>query len=180
MLFFSLLIYFLHFLKLLLKLNVINKLWNMCIDSGCGGSLTANTGVFTSPGHPNYYPHGVTCTWFITVRPGFLIRLTFTSFALESHSQCNYDYVQVFDNYTTAGSVGRSAVWCSEFQIIVRLKWSQEICFKSVVFKSFVWKATVWHSSFTSSKDDGFYSCTRPNTKLLKWCPMLVALFSLV
>jgi cubilin len=64
-------------------------------------------GTFQSPFHPNVYPHGVNCTWFITVTPGFIIRLTFNAFTLEHAYNCNWDYVEIFDNYTTSASLGR-------------------------------------------------------------------------
>lgn len=69
---------------------------------GCGATLNAPSGSLTSPGHPNNYPHGANCTWYISVAPGNLIRLSFTSFNMEYHISCNYDYVEVYDNGTVA------------------------------------------------------------------------------
>ncbi|CAB1340813.1 unnamed protein product [Coregonus sp. 'balchen'] len=69
---------------------------------GCGTTLNAPSGSLTSPGHPNNYPHGANCTWYISVAPGNLIRLSFTSFNMEYHTSCNYDYVEVYDNGTVA------------------------------------------------------------------------------
>ncbi|KAM6900418.1 cubilin [Xenentodon cancila] len=76
---------------------------------GCGDTLTSPSGTITSPGHPNSYPHGANCTWYISVTPGNLIRLTFLSFNLEYHVNCNYDYVEVYDNGTvqTGNKIGR-------------------------------------------------------------------------
>uniref|UniRef100_A0A673JSX7 CUB domain-containing protein n=1 Tax=Sinocyclocheilus rhinocerous TaxID=307959 RepID=A0A673JSX7_9TELE len=68
------------------------------IFAGCGETLTEPTGSFTSPGHPTDYPHGANCTWYISVEPGNLIRLSFTTFNLEYHTNCAYDYVDVYDN----------------------------------------------------------------------------------
>ena len=34
-------------------------------EVGCGGLLTDRSGTFTTPGHPNNYPHGANCTWYI-------------------------------------------------------------------------------------------------------------------
>ena len=34
-------------------------------EVGCGGFLTDRSGTFTTPGHPNNYPHGADCTWYI-------------------------------------------------------------------------------------------------------------------
>ncbi|XP_016093659.1 cubilin [Sinocyclocheilus grahami] len=69
-------------------------------EQGCGETLTEPTGSFTSPGHPTDYPHGANCTWYISVEPGNLIRLSFTTFNLEYHTNCGYDYVDVYDNGT--------------------------------------------------------------------------------
>ncbi|XP_029110994.1 cubilin [Scleropages formosus] len=76
---------------------------------GCGATLNDPSGTVTSPGHPTNYPHGANCTWFISVAPGNIIRLTFTSFNLEYHFNCLYDYVEVYDNGTaeTGTKLGR-------------------------------------------------------------------------
>ncbi|KAI1888818.1 hypothetical protein AGOR_G00172670 [Albula goreensis] len=78
-------------------------------EEGCGETLNTPTGTITSPGHPTSYPHGANCTWFISVAPGNIIRLSFTSFNLEFHHNCNYDYVEVYDNGTaqTGTKLGR-------------------------------------------------------------------------
>ncbi|MCJ8728547.1 hypothetical protein PDJAM_G00005700 [Pangasius djambal] len=70
------------------------------VMEGCGDTLTAPTGNFTSPGHPTNYPHGANCSWHIAVAPGNIIRLSFTSFNLEYHTNCDFDYVEVYDNGT--------------------------------------------------------------------------------
>ncbi|XP_063063043.1 cubilin [Engraulis encrasicolus] len=73
---------------------------------GCGDTLTTPSGSFHSPGHPTSYPHGANCTWYISVAAGNLIRLSFSSFNLEYHQNCNYDYVEVYDNGTaTTGTL---------------------------------------------------------------------------
>ncbi|KAJ8389047.1 hypothetical protein AAFF_G00124440 [Aldrovandia affinis] len=78
-------------------------------EEGCGETLNDPSGTITSPGHPTSYPHGANCTWFISVAPGNIIRLSFTSFNLEFHQNCNYDYVEVYDNGTvqTGTKLGR-------------------------------------------------------------------------
>ena len=78
-------------------------------EGGCGGPLTDDTGTLQSPGHPNVYPHGVNCTWNIRVEPGLIIRLTFLTFNIENHVNCNYDSVGVYDNSSAVESslVGR-------------------------------------------------------------------------
>uniref|UniRef100_A0A672HTS6 Cubilin (intrinsic factor-cobalamin receptor) n=1 Tax=Salarias fasciatus TaxID=181472 RepID=A0A672HTS6_SALFA len=76
---------------------------------GCGDTLSSPTGTIVSPGHPNNYPHGANCTWYISVAPGNLIRLTFESFNLERHDNCKFDYLEVYDNGTvqTGNRIGR-------------------------------------------------------------------------
>ncbi|XP_054478628.1 cubilin [Anoplopoma fimbria] len=76
---------------------------------GCGDTLTSPLGTITSPGHPTNYPHGANCTWYISVTPGNLVRLSFDSFNLEYHANCNYDYLEVYDNGTvhTGTKIGR-------------------------------------------------------------------------
>ncbi|XP_031795774.1 cubilin [Sarcophilus harrisii] len=66
----------------------------------CGEILTAPSGSFTSPGHPNIYPHGVNCTWLISVQTGYRIRLSFLKFHLDFHYNCTSDYLEVFDSGT--------------------------------------------------------------------------------
>nr|XP_020470999.1 cubilin [Monopterus albus] len=76
---------------------------------GCGGTLTTPSGIIRSPGHPNTYPHGANCTWYISVAPGNLIRLSFQSFNLEYHTNCDFDYLEVYDNGTVqpGNKIGR-------------------------------------------------------------------------
>ncbi|TNN61134.1 Cubilin [Liparis tanakae] len=76
---------------------------------GCGDTLSSPSGVITSPGHPTTYPHGANCTWYITVAPGNLVRLSFDSFNIEYHAECNYDYLELYDNGTaqTGTKIGR-------------------------------------------------------------------------
>ncbi|XP_015810319.3 cubilin [Nothobranchius furzeri] len=92
--------------------SVSNHGFEAAYDSaieGCGDTMTTPSGTIRSPGHPNNYPHGANCTWYISVTPGNLIRLSFDSFNLEYHTNCNYDYLEVYDNGTvqTGNKIGR-------------------------------------------------------------------------
>uniref|UniRef100_A0AAQ4PGY7 Cubilin n=1 Tax=Gasterosteus aculeatus aculeatus TaxID=481459 RepID=A0AAQ4PGY7_GASAC len=92
--------------------SVSNRGFEAAYDSaleGCGDVLTSPSGTITSPGHPGSYPHGANCTWYISVAPGNLVRLSFDSFHLEYHMNCNFDYLEVYDNGTvqTGSKVGR-------------------------------------------------------------------------
>ncbi|KAI4562255.1 hypothetical protein MJT46_011217 [Ovis ammon polii x Ovis aries] len=72
----------------------------------CGKVLTESTGSIQSPGHPNIYPHGISCTWHIIVQPGHLIHLRFREFHLEFHYNCTKDYLEVYDTGSQT-SLGR-------------------------------------------------------------------------
>ena len=61
----------------------------------CGGNYHTNEGVIRSPGFPNNYAHNRECTWVIRVDQGKQILLNFTNFDLESHRDCNYDYLEI-------------------------------------------------------------------------------------
>ncbi|XP_075421849.1 embryonic protein UVS.2-like isoform X2 [Ascaphus truei] len=63
------------------------------ISSGCGGNLTAPSGVITSPNYPDNYPSKSYCHWNITTSSR--ITITFTDFDVESISGCLWDYVRV-------------------------------------------------------------------------------------
>ncbi|XP_013797015.2 cubilin [Apteryx mantelli] len=76
------------------------------LDTVCGEALTGPEGTITSPGHPAVYPHGISCTWTINIQPGYLIRLTFTSFNLAFDYSCRKDYLEIYDN-STVQKLGR-------------------------------------------------------------------------
>ena len=76
------------------------------ISIECGKILTKPTGIIQSPGHPNIYPHGINCTWYIVVQPGYLISLIFRRFHLEFHYNCTNDYLEVYDTGSDT-SLGR-------------------------------------------------------------------------
>ena len=71
----------------------------MC--AACGRALVAETGVLTSPDYPDNYPHNRNCTWTITVPAGHQISINFTTFSLESHARCQYDYLEIRSGTTS-------------------------------------------------------------------------------
>ncbi|KAL8573023.1 hypothetical protein ACOMHN_010453 [Nucella lapillus] len=79
--------------------------------AGCGGVIRGSQGNFTSPGHPNTYPNGVNCTWYIQAPPGLIIQLTFNTFLLEGGS-CLYDYVEVFDGNLSENATRIGPKYC--------------------------------------------------------------------
>ncbi|UYV74087.1 CUBN [Cordylochernes scorpioides] len=64
----------------------------------CGGDLYASTGVIRSPRFPQTYPHYMDCIWIIHVDNGQQISLRVSTFHLESHSDCGYDYFEIKSN----------------------------------------------------------------------------------
>ncbi|XP_004605400.2 cubilin [Sorex araneus] len=75
-------------------------------DLVCGKVLTEPTGEIHSPGYPNFYPHGVNCSWHILAPPGYLIHLTFVTFDMQFHYNCTDDYLEVYDTGSKT-SLGR-------------------------------------------------------------------------
>ncbi|XP_041458355.1 cubilin-like [Lytechinus variegatus] len=61
----------------------------------CGGTLSGDTGVFSSPNYPNNYPNNRDCVWTINAPVGNQVSINFTDFNLEAHSSCVYDYVTI-------------------------------------------------------------------------------------
>ncbi|KAE8288664.1 Suppressor of tumorigenicity 14 protein-like protein [Larimichthys crocea] len=65
----------------------------------CGGVLTTDKGVFTSPLHPSFYPPAVDCKWTIEVPAGKKVQVKFTMFRMKEPGVdvrvCNKDYVEV-------------------------------------------------------------------------------------
>ncbi|XP_015669046.1 membrane frizzled-related protein [Protobothrops mucrosquamatus] len=77
--------------------------------TGCGGTLTSLEGQFFSPNYPKPYPHLQICLWHISVPMGHVIQLQFYNFSLESHEDCNFDFVEVYDSAAmgTSNLMGR-------------------------------------------------------------------------
>lgn len=61
----------------------------------CSAVFTTPTGVFTSPNYPNNYPNSRECIFRIIVEVNNQIMLNFTDFALESGTDCLFDYVEI-------------------------------------------------------------------------------------
>ncbi|KPP57656.1 cubilin-like, partial [Scleropages formosus] len=72
--------------------------------TGCGGTLTTSTGSFSSPNYPLPYHSNSECYWHIRATGGSRIILEFGDFHLESSTNCNYDYLAVYDGNSTAAS----------------------------------------------------------------------------
>ncbi|XP_034943059.1 tolloid-like protein 2 [Chelonus insularis] len=68
-----------------------------CREGGCKYEITNPTGTITSPNYPDYYPSKRDCVWHFTTTPGHRIRLTFKVFEMESHQECAYDFIAIYN-----------------------------------------------------------------------------------
>nr|XP_012218853.1 PREDICTED: cubilin-like [Linepithema humile] len=76
-------------------------------STGCGGSLRGGSRAILSPGFPKQYPNNAECTWEIFGENGYHIGLVFADrFAVEASSNCEKDYVEVFDWIKINNAVG--------------------------------------------------------------------------
>ena len=90
------------------------------VQTNCGySSINWHSGRFTSPNYPSNYGHHQNCYWTLTSNTR--ITLSFESFLTEG----NYDYVRVYDGYSTShaslgqfsGSIGPQSVSSSSNQM---------------------------------------------------------------
>lgn len=65
--------------------------------TGCGGTLTSQSGSIESPGYPEPYAHNAECTWLIMVSKGSTVSLLFVDIDIEAHTICRFDYLEAFD-----------------------------------------------------------------------------------
>jgi len=54
-----------------------------------------------SPNYPEPYPNRKDCTWLFSTTAGHRIKLNYDDFELESHPDCAYDYISVYDGSST-------------------------------------------------------------------------------
>ncbi|EFN62057.1 Tolloid-like protein 2 [Camponotus floridanus] len=68
-----------------------------CKEGGCKYEIIAPVGTITSPNYPDYYPGRKDCVWHFTTKPGHRIKLVFKVFEMESHQECAYDHIVIYD-----------------------------------------------------------------------------------
>ncbi|XP_046746260.1 cubilin-like [Diprion similis] len=83
------------------------------VDIRCGGIFTATTGIIQSPSDNGKYGNNEECTWIIQAPPGFIVRLNWHIFDLESHRACYHDYVRVYD-YTVMDVKQEIGTFCGK------------------------------------------------------------------
>lgn len=54
------------------------------------------------------------CKWIIVAPFGHAIQLTWVKFDLERHSECAFDYVEVYENNTITGKAQRIGKYCGQ------------------------------------------------------------------
>lgn len=62
---------------------------------GCNRTYEQEFGYLKSPGWPEVYPHSIDCITILKAPLNHSISLFFDAFALESHSNCQFDYLEV-------------------------------------------------------------------------------------
>lgn len=74
----------------------------VCISIGCSRVYEQEYGYLKSPGWPDVYPHNIECSIVLQAPQNSSISLFFTSFDVEGHTSCNYDYLEVSVDQTPA------------------------------------------------------------------------------
>ena len=65
-------------------------------SSNCGVvNLFGETGYIRSPGFPKFYPPLKDCVWVVNSQEGHQIRFNVTSFDMENHTNCDYDFLEL-------------------------------------------------------------------------------------
>lgn len=69
----------------------------------CGGEIDASThGHISSPGSPGAYPPNRDCYWHLITTPGKRISLHFYALDIETHVNCSFDYLAIYDGEHTS------------------------------------------------------------------------------
>ncbi|XP_015432107.1 PREDICTED: tolloid-like protein 2 [Dufourea novaeangliae] len=68
-----------------------------CKEGGCKYEIVAPMGTITSPNYPDHYPGLKDCVWHFVTKPGHRIKLVFKVFEMESHQECAYDHIAIYD-----------------------------------------------------------------------------------
>ncbi|XP_034126839.1 dorsal-ventral patterning protein tolloid isoform X3 [Drosophila guanche] len=76
-----------------------------CKEGECKYEISASFGTIYSPNYPDSYPPNADCVWHFITTPGHRIKLIFNEFNIESHQECTYDNVAIYDGESEASSV---------------------------------------------------------------------------
>ncbi|KAK2888337.1 bone morphogenetic protein 1-like isoform X1 [Channa argus] len=79
-----------------------------CKEAGCDIVINSVSGIISSPNWPDEYPSKKACTWSLSTTPGHRIKLVFNEIDMETHLECAYDHLEIYDGQgTRAASLGR-------------------------------------------------------------------------
>lgn len=76
-----------------------------CKEGECRFNQSEPFHSISSPNFPSNYPGNKNCSWLLSTLPGFKIQLDFLSFELESHVDCIYDKLVVYDGDNENSSI---------------------------------------------------------------------------
>ncbi|XP_075972498.1 cubilin homolog [Anticarsia gemmatalis] len=73
------------------------------VNPVCGGEIDGTShGHISSPGSPGQYPPNRDCYWHLTTTLGKRINLHFFALDIESHTNCSFDYLAIYDGASEA------------------------------------------------------------------------------
>ncbi|XP_019716256.1 suppressor of tumorigenicity 14 protein homolog isoform X2 [Hippocampus comes] len=107
----------------------------------CGGTLSGDVGVFSSPYFPSSYPPQASCVWNIQVSKGKLVKVKFSKFYVgNDSSDCSRDYVEVNGRRLCGAKDGRTAVASRSNRMTVKFNsdWSYVHQGFSATFEAFI------------------------------------------
>ncbi|KAH8359477.1 hypothetical protein KR093_006961, partial [Drosophila rubida] len=76
-----------------------------CKEGECKYEISAPFGTIYSPNYPDNYPPNADCVWHFSTTPGHRIKLIFNEFNVESHQECTYDNVAIYDGESELSSL---------------------------------------------------------------------------
>lgn len=83
---------------------------------GCGGNITAPSGIFTSPFYPTPYNRDTECIWIIKHYGYHTFTLEFPEFALSSSPDCSQNSLEIYEGEDVTDSpAGR---YCGQVRIV--------------------------------------------------------------
>ncbi|XP_074593288.1 protein tolkin-like [Brevipalpus obovatus] len=78
---------------------VLHENGHDCKEGSCTHQIQSTSSVesIVSPNYPEPYPNRKDCTWLFSTTAGHRIKLNYDDFEFESHPDCAYDYVAIYD-----------------------------------------------------------------------------------
>ena len=85
----------------------------MSLLIACGGAEISTTGFLRSNDYPENYQNNLNCQWSLSApKESMKIQLRFSSFDLETSTNCEYDSLQIYDGANTKSPLlGRYCGW---------------------------------------------------------------------